>query len=202
MNRRLMLGAVVLALLGATLTIRDLACHPAPRAKHARRDQQTERTVPTESVRSAQPAEPATEAPAAPSPPKAPESGEPKLKVEAPPMPSTGHFAAMQRAFESESREPAWASEQEARVARLLAEAGFPIDAFDRNADCRKTICRFSLQLDEHAETDMFALMKLAAAVQTSSGLSLAYGAAEAVNDKTRVVVLIPSEGTSLDQPR
>jgi hypothetical protein len=202
MNRRLMLGAVVLALLGAALTIRDLACSQAPSAKHARRDQQTERAMPTESTGSDQPPKPTAEAPALPLQPLAPESGEPKLEVEAPPMPETGHFKAMLRAFESESREPAWASEQETRMPQLLAEAGFSVDAFDRNATCRKTLCRFSMQVDEHSQADMFALMKLAAAVQTRSGLSLAYGAAEAVNDKTRVVVLIPSEGTSLDEPR
>jgi hypothetical protein len=204
MNRRLILGAGVLGLACAALAVRELACSPAPSAKRAWHDQQgnAERTVPTELSRANLPPEPTANAPSVAAPPRAPESAEPKLEVVAPPMPETGHFKALLRIFEAEPRDSAWASEQEARMPRLLAEAGFSIDAFDRNATCRKTLCRFSLEVDEHSEADMFALMKLAAAVQTSSGLSLAYGAAEAVNDKTRVVVLIPSEGTSLDHPR
>jgi len=114
-------------------------------------------------------------------------------------MPPTGHFQAMLRAFESESRDSRWAGEQEARITRLLAESGFPDDAYDRgDVICRRTTCRLSLRVVDDSEADMLALMKLAAAVQTRGGLSLAYGAAEVDGDKVRITVLTPSEGTSL----
>lgn len=115
-----------------------------------------------------------------------------------PPMPPSSHFDAMRQAFESESRDDAWAGKEEARIPQLLIDAGFPSDAFDRNATCRRSVCRFSLRLTEQ-EHDQFALMKLAAAVQTDKGLSLAYGAAEVAGDKTRVVIYVPREGTSRD---
>jgi hypothetical protein len=125
--------------------------------------------------------------PIAPSAPPAP-----------PPMPPSSHFEAMRQAFESESRDDAWAGKEEARIPQLLIEAGFASDAFDRNATCRRSVCRFSLRLTEQ-EQDQFALMKLAAAVQTDKGLSLAYGAPEAAGDKTRVIIYVPREGTSRD---
>jgi hypothetical protein len=112
-----------------------------------------------------------------------------------PPVPASGHFELMRRAFDSETRDPVWAREQEARVPQLIADAGFPEDAFDRDVTCRATICRFHLRV---AEQDMFALMKLAAAVQTSAGLSLAYGEAEDAGGKSRIAVYVPREGTSL----
>jgi hypothetical protein len=114
-------------------------------------------------------------------------------------MPASGHFEAMRQAFEAESRDDAWASGEEARIPQRLIEAGFPNDAFDRNATCRRTLCRFSLRLTEQ-EDDQFALMKLAAAVQTDQGSSLAYGAAEVAGDKTRVIIYLPREGASRDE--
>jgi hypothetical protein len=115
-----------------------------------------------------------------------------------PPMPASGHFEAMRQAFEAESRDDAWAGSEEARIPQLLLDAGFPSDAFDRNATCRRTLCRFSLRLSEQ-EPDQLALMKLAAAVQTDKGLSVAYGAAEPAGDKTRVIIYLPRAGTSRD---
>ena len=102
----------------------------------------------------------------------------------------------LQRAFESEVRDARWANEQEARIPRLVAEAGFPDDAFDGQVRCRRTLCRFQLRV---VENDMFALMKLAAKTQTEKGLALAYGAAEVVRDKTRVLVYVPREGASIE---
>jgi hypothetical protein len=117
--------------------------------------------------------------------------------VARPPMPSSGNFELMQRAFESQTRDAAWASEQEARIPQLLTEAGFQDDAFDRNVTCRSTLCRFSLVVAEDDEADLFALMKLSDKVQTSQGVALSYGAAEAAGEKSRIVVFMLREGTS-----
>jgi hypothetical protein len=107
-------------------------------------------------------------------------------KQAAPPgMHASGHFERMRSTFESEARDMQWASEQESLLPKHIAEAGFPDEAFDRNVTCRKTICRLSLRI---AEDDLFALMKLAAKVQTSAGLSLAYGAAEVGDKRTSAI--------------
>jgi hypothetical protein len=112
-------------------------------------------------------------------------------------MPSSGNFEIMQRAFESQIRDAAWASEQEARIPQLLIEVGFKDDAFDRNVTCRSTLCRFSVIVAEDDEADLFALMKLSAKVQTSQGVALSYGAAEAAGEKSRIVVFVLREGAS-----
>ena len=109
-------------------------------------------------------------------------------------MPPSGHFDTMQRAFDAEAREAVWAREEEARIPKLLAEVGFPTDAYAGDVTCRRTLCRFQLVV---GDADSFALMKLGAKLQTSHGLGLAYGAAELVDGKSRVTVYTPREGTS-----
>ena len=132
-----------------------------------------------------------------PDPAVAARANPPQTAVARPPMPSSGNFELMQRAFESQTRDAAWAREQEARIPQLLIEVGFKDDAFDRNVTCRSTLCRFSLIVAEDDEADLFALMKLSAKVQTSEGVALSYGAAEAAGEKSRIVVFMLREGTS-----
>lgn len=104
------------------------------------------------------------------------------------PLPASGDFDEMQRSFESESRDVAWASKEEASIPPLLAEVGFPEDALDGEVSCRRTLCRFPLRV---VENDAFALLKLADKVQQGAKLGLAYGASEVVGDKTRIVVYL-----------
>jgi len=104
------------------------------------------------------------------------------------PLPASGGFDEMQRSFESEGRDVAWASKQEASIPPLLAEVGFPEDALDGEVSCRRTLCRFPLRV---VENDAFALLKLADKVQQGTKLGLAYGASEVVGDKTRIVVYL-----------
>lgn len=126
----------------------------------------------------------------------------PQGEVPRPPMPPSGNFEAMQRAFESQTRDATWASEQEARIPQLLSEVGFKDDAFDRNITCRSTLCRFSLLVSEDDAADMFAMMKLSAKVQTVEGVGLSYGAAEPTGEKSRLLVFLARDGTSLEDLR
>jgi hypothetical protein len=126
-----------------------------------------------------------------------------KAAAARPRMPASGDFELMQRAFESQTRDSAWASEQEARVPQLVTEAGFKEDAFDRNVTCRSTLCRFSLVIAEDDEDDLFALMKLSSKVQTSEGVPLSHGAAEAAGEKSRIVVFLRRDDAALEaQPK
>jgi hypothetical protein len=191
MKRWVVLGAGMLFC--ASFLIRELACSPSPTDEPVVRDRQPD----------AEQARPLEHAPAQardePSAMPAPDTADVAPRPAAPPMPATGHFAAMKRAFDSESRDSQWAPAQEARLPQLMTDAGFASDAFDRDLSCRRTLCRLRLRVTEQSEDDMLALMKLASAVQTRGGLSLAYGDAEVVGDKVQVVVLIPSEATSLE---
>lgn len=194
MKRWVVLGAGLL-LFCASFLIRELACSPAQTHEPVVRDRKpsSERARPIERA-------PMQEPPYEPKAMPAPDTAEPAPRAVAPPMPATGHFAAMQRVFDSESRDSEWAPAQEARLPQLMTDAGFASDAFDRDdLSCRRTLCRLRLRVTEQSEDDMLALMKLASAVQTRGGLSLAYGDAEVVGDKIQVVVLIPSEATSLE---
>jgi hypothetical protein len=125
--------------------------------------------------------------PAAP-PPGTPEPAPEPHAAAAPLMPASGYFDEMQHTFESESRDPAWASKEEADIPPLLAEVGFPEDALAGEVSCRRTLCRFPLRV---VEDDAFAFMKLAGKVQQGTKLGLSYGAAEVDGDKTRVVVYL-----------
>jgi hypothetical protein len=126
--------------------------------------------------------------PAAPAQ-RAPKPGHESPAVAPPlPLPASGDFDEMQRSFESEGRDVAWASEEEASIPPLLAEVGFPEDALDGEVSCRRTLCRFPLRV---VENDAFALLKLADKVQQGAKLGLAYGASEVVGDKTRIVVYL-----------
>jgi hypothetical protein len=123
-------------------------------------------------------------APAEGTPPPASEA----TAVAPSPMPASGYFDEMQRAFESESRDASWANEHEADIPPLLADVGFPDDALDGEVSCRRALCRFPLRV---VENDALALMKLAGRAQQGTKLGLSYGAAEVVGDKTRIVVYL-----------
>jgi len=197
MNRWVVLGAGLLALV-CVLFVYDRLSRTA--ARDAEDDRSTAQSEPA--------LVPSDGSPQAPQPPLEPaaklepagtvQSKPPHAEVARPPMPPSGNFEAMQRAFESQTRDGTWASEQEARIPQLLIEVGFKDDAFDRNATCRSTLCRFSLIVSEDDAADMFALMKLSAQVQTSEGVGLSYGAAEAAGQKSRIVVFLARDGISL----
>jgi hypothetical protein len=96
--------------------------------------------------------------------------------------------------YAMQARDTSWATEQEARIAELITEVGFPRDALDGQVSCRRSLCRFALRMRQN-EDEMFALMKLASSLQTKDGLSLAYGNAKTDGERTRIEIYSPREG-------
>lgn len=184
MKKRIALGAGLLALLLWTSLLYTKVMpdeSPSTPATPQAPEPPAVTNVPTKGAPTEPVQLPAAEAERRPEPaPEAPAVAEP-------PMPASGDFEEMQRTFESESRDAAWASREEAAIPPLLAEVGFPDDALDGEVSCHRTLCRFPLRI---VENDALALMKLAGKVDMTK-VGLSYGAAEVAGDKTRIIVYL-----------
>ena len=188
MNKWLGMGLAALLLLWAPFMYRELASEPPqssdgePVRSDGLDDQAADEPMeaPPKSLLAVEPAK-APEAPAAPSEePPAPEKAEEEKPPEEAPEPSEpaedsednqgtpepgeptaisaiGPVPELRKAFEDETRDGFWAGSQESLLRELAAKYEF--DVAERDAvQCRRTVCRISLHIDQENPTALLHL--------------------------------------------